>query len=71
MSTYWANFVKTGDPNGRGLPRWPEFTPSDARVLYLDNQIRSDEVANLHTMQVVDAVYSQVRGSAFGVSTKR
>ena len=26
MSSYWANFVKTGDPNGEGLPSWEECT---------------------------------------------
>jgi para-nitrobenzyl esterase len=25
MSSYWANFIMKGDPNGAGLPQWPEY----------------------------------------------
>jgi para-nitrobenzyl esterase len=26
MSSYWVNFVKTGNPNGEGLPEWRAFS---------------------------------------------
>jgi para-nitrobenzyl esterase len=34
MSSYWVNFISKGDPNGSGLPHWPEFkTVSKDRVM--------------------------------------
>ena len=35
ISAYWVNFVKTGDPNGEGLPEWPIYTSPDGAVMHL------------------------------------
>jgi len=39
MQKYWANFARTGNPNGPGLPQWPAYqSASDWQVMYLGPQ---------------------------------
>lgn len=37
MQVYWTNFAKTGNPNGKDLPLWPNYNAKDGwQVLHLD-----------------------------------
>jgi para-nitrobenzyl esterase len=33
MQGYWAQFIKTGTPNGPGLPHWPAAADKDGGLL--------------------------------------
>jgi para-nitrobenzyl esterase len=40
---YWTNFAATGNPNGRGLPNWPVYKPTEQNVMFITaNSIASD-----------------------------
>ena len=43
MTAYWLNFMKTGDPNGAGLPVWEQSTTSEKLLEFGDNIGMTDE----------------------------
>jgi para-nitrobenzyl esterase len=46
MEGYFANFIKTGNPNGDDLPHWPAATRKDGGLLR--------QVIGVHTRTIVD-----------------
>lgn len=43
MTSYWANFAKTGDPNGEGLPRWSSYTPEHPMTMHFNEKTVAEE----------------------------
>lgn len=49
MSSYWVNFVKTGDPNGPGLPVWTAFDSARKETMRLG---KNTEMRSIISSQV-------------------
>jgi para-nitrobenzyl esterase len=39
MSSYWVNFAKTGNPNGKNLPEWKNYDKATGYIINLDHTI--------------------------------
>jgi para-nitrobenzyl esterase len=46
MSSYWVNFATTGNPNGKGLPVWPNYDENKDLALGLGDEIHPIPVPN-------------------------
>jgi para-nitrobenzyl esterase len=60
MQGYFANFIKTGNPNGPGLPTWPAY---DARTNYMRMRIdvvsRAEPETDRARYEVLDAILAK------------
>jgi para-nitrobenzyl esterase len=44
MQEYFANFIKTGNPNGKNLPKWPKFEKGQRLIIDVNTRAEADKV---------------------------
>jgi para-nitrobenzyl esterase len=63
MATYWTNFAKYGDPNGKNLPAWPEFKEKNSSVMYLNSTSNQGPVPKLDKLELMEQYFKYRRDS--------
>jgi len=46
MSSYWVNFITKGDPNGPGLPNWPQYRDDNSKVQVLGDTVQTESTSS-------------------------
>ena len=44
MSTYWVNFARNGNPNGKNLPLWPQFNENKPQVVEFGKKVNAKKM---------------------------
>nr|WP_315158636.1 carboxylesterase family protein [uncultured Flavobacterium sp.] len=63
MGTYWTNFAKYGDPNGKDIPDWPAFSDSNPKLMYFNNTAYTGPVPSAASLEVLDSYFSWRRSA--------
>ena len=65
MSSYWANFIMKGDPNGNGLPQWPEYKNlTGGKVMVFGDAPQVETAAPAAKLQFYTAAYQRMLRSS-------
>jgi para-nitrobenzyl esterase len=64
MSSYWVNFATKGDPNGNGLPQWPQMRDiSRDKVIVLGDTVQAETTVPAEKMAFFNARYARLMAS--------
>lgn len=56
MSSYWANFIKTGNPNGQGLPEWKPYNKNEKDIMILGDTQQSQTMPDAKRLDVLYSI---------------
>ena len=59
VSQYWANFARTGDPNGDGLPSWPRYEIATDESLEFGSAVKAVAGVRKDKLDVFDRVFAR------------
>lgn len=57
MQGFFANFIRTGDPNGQRLPVWSAYQPGAPKVMIIDKDAHEEPVKNPNRFLFLDSFY--------------
>ncbi len=60
MVNYWTNFIKTGNPNGEGLPEWSKYTSSTDGVQELGKTVGKFDDKYLQLYALLDQYLDKI-----------
>jgi len=58
MATYWTNFAKYGNPNGKGVPQWPAFSDESPKYMYFAGTPHTGPTPNEAGLKALDAYFA-------------
>ena len=62
MSSYWANFIASGDPNGKGLPAWQAYSAkNDGQAMVLGDTVQFGPQIEMPRLAFFDKYYAVVQ----------
>jgi para-nitrobenzyl esterase len=67
MAAYWTNFARTGDPNGTGLPGWPNFTTGNERLMHFDGAAAVGDLPNPTGLRLLDDHFVKMRADTLAL----